>query len=64
MEETPPNIQEQVPQHLSPERCEVTGESSKCAGKTCQQEAAEEPPQDHASDQENTEDKESLSEVN
>ena len=64
VEETPLNTWEQVPQCLSPERCEVTGESSKCAGKACQQEVAEEPPQDHTSDQEGTKDKESLSEAN
>ena len=28
VEEIPQNTQEQVPQHLSTERCEVTGESS------------------------------------
>ena len=28
MEEIPPSTREQVPQRLSPERCEVTGESS------------------------------------
>ena len=28
MEEIPPHTWEQVPQYLSPERCEVTGESS------------------------------------
>ena len=59
VEETPPNTWEQVLQCLSPERCEVTGESSKRAGKACQQEVAEELPQEHASDQENTEDEES-----
>ena len=36
MEETPPNTWEQVPQHLSPERHEVTGESSNCTGKVQQ----------------------------
>ena len=36
VEETPPNTQEQAPQHLSPERHEVTGESSKHAGKAQQ----------------------------
>ena len=64
MEEIPPSTWEQAPQCLSSERHEVIGESSKCAGKACQQEVAEEPPQDHASDQEETEDEESLSEVN
>ena len=59
VEEIPPSTQEQAPRHLSPERCKVTGESSKCAGKAHQQEAAEEPPQYHVSDQENTEDEES-----
>ena len=51
-------------QCLSPERREVTGESSNHTGKVWQQEAAEEPPQDHASDQEETKDKESSSEAN
>ena len=37
MEEIPPNTWEQVPQHLSPERCEVTGESSNHTGKVRQQ---------------------------
>ena len=64
VEETPLNAWEQVLQHLSPERHEVTGGSSKHTGKAWQQEVAEEPPQDHASDQEDTEDEESLSEVN
>ena len=36
MEEIPPNTQEQVLQHLSTERCEVTGESSNCTGKVQQ----------------------------
>ena len=33
VEEIPPNTQEQVPQHLSTERHEMTGESSNCTGK-------------------------------
>ena len=64
MEEIPPNTWEQVPQHLSPERCEVTGESSNCIGKVRQQKVTNESPPDHASDQEDEEDKENLSEVN
>ena len=64
VEEIPPNTWEQVPRCLSPERCEVIGESNDHAGKAWQQEVAEEPPQDHASDQEETKDEESLSEVN
>ena len=36
MEEIPPNTWEQVPQCLSPERREVTGESSNCTGKVWQ----------------------------
>ena len=36
MEEIPPNTWEQVPQCLSTERCEVTGESSNCTGKVWQ----------------------------
>ena len=63
-EETPPNTWEQVLQHLSTERCKVTGESSTHTEKVRQQEVAEGPPQDHESDQEDTEDGESLSEVN
>ena len=42
----------------------MTGESSNHTGKVQQQEVAEEPPQHHESDQEDSEDKESLSEVN
>ena len=38
MEEIPPNTWEQVPQCLSLERCEVTGESSNHTGKVWQQE--------------------------
>ena len=64
MEETPPIIQEQALQCLAPERHEVTGESSDRAFPAQHWEAAEEPPQDHASDQEDTEDEENLSEVN
>ena len=64
MEEIELSTWEQAPQCLLPERHEVTGESSNHAGKAWQQEAAEEPPQDHASDQEDTKDEESLSEVN
>ena len=45
-------------QCLSTERCEVTGESSKHTGKVQQQEVAEEPPQDHESGQEESEDEE------
>ena len=64
MEEIPPSTQEQVPQHLSPERREVTGESSNRTGRVWQQEVTIESPTDHASDQENEEDKDNLSEVN
>ena len=64
MEEIPPNTGEQVPQCLSPERCEVTGESSNCTGRVRQQEVTNESPTDHASDQEDEEDKDNLSEVN
>ena len=64
MEEIPPSIWEQVPQRLSPERREVTGESSNRTGKVQQQEVTNESPIDHASDQENEEDKGSPSEVN
>ena len=64
MEEIPLNTREQVPRRLSPERCEVTGESSNHTGKVRQQEVTNKSPTDHASDQENEEDEESLSEVN
>ena len=64
MEEIPPNTWEQVLQCLSTERREVTGESSNCTGKVQQQEVTNESPPDHASDQEDEEDEENLSEVN
>ena len=64
MEKIPLNTWEQVPQHLSTERCEVTGESSNRTGKVRQREVTNESPPDHASDQEDEEDKENLSEVN
>ena len=51
VEEISPNTWEQVPQCLSMERCKMTGETSKCTGEVCQQEAAEQPPLDHESDQ-------------
>ena len=55
---------EQVPQCLSPERCEVTGESSSRTGRVQQQEVTNESPTDHASDQEDEEDEDNSSEVN
>ena len=61
VEEIPPNTQEQIPQHLSTERHEATGESSNCTGKVQQQEVTKESPPDHKSDQEDTEDEESSS---
>ena len=64
MEEIPPNTREQVPRRLSPERCEVTGEPSNRTGRVQQQEVTNESPTDHASDQENEEDEDNLSEVN
>ena len=64
MEEIPLNTWEQVPQHLSPERREVTGESSNHTGRVQQQEVTNESPTDHACDQEDEEDKENSSEVN
>ena len=64
MEEIPPNTWEQVLWHLSPERCEVTGESSSRTGRVWQQEVTNESPTYHASDQENEEDEDNLSEVN
>ena len=64
MEEIPLNTWEQVPQRLSPERHEVTGESSNHTGRVWQQEVTNESPTDHASDQENEEDEDNSSEVN
>ena len=64
MEEIPLNTWEQIPQHLSPERCEATGESSNHTGKVWQREVTNKSPPDHASDQEDKEDKENSSEVN
>ena len=61
MEEIPPSTREQVQQCLSPERREVTGESSH-TGRVRQQEVTNESPTDHASDQDNDED--NSSEVN
>ena len=61
MEEIPPNTWEQVPQCLSTERDEVTGESSNRTEKVRQQEVTNESPPDHASDQEDKEDEENLS---
>ena len=62
MEEIPPSTWEQVPRRLSPERHEVTGESSSHTGRVRQQEVTNKSPTDHASDQDNDED--NLSEVN
>ena len=62
MEEIPPSTWEQVPQCLSTERREVTGESSSRTGRVRQQEVTNESPTDHASDQDNDED--NSSEVN
>ena len=64
MEEIPLTTWEQVPRRLSPERREVTGESSNHTGRVRQQEVTNKSPTDHASDQENEEDKDNLSEVN
>ena len=50
MEEIPPSTQEQVLQHLSPERREVTGGSSSHTGRVRQQEVTNKSPTDHASD--------------
>ena len=46
MEEIPPNTREQVPQHLSPERHEVTRESSNHTGRVRQPEVTNESPTD------------------
>ena len=64
MEEISLSTREQVPRCLSPERHEVTGESSSRTGRVWQQEVTNESPTDHASDQENEEDKDNSSEVN
>ena len=64
MEEIPLSTWEQVLQCLSPERREVTGGSSSHTGRVWQQEVTNESPTDHASDQENEEDKDNSSEVN
>ena len=62
MEEIPPSAREQVPQCMSTERPEVTGESSSRTERVRQQEVMNESPTDHASDQDNDED--NSSEVN
>ena len=62
MEEIPPSTWEQVPQCLSTERREVTGESSSHTGRVWQQEVTNESPTDHANNQDNNED--NSSEVN
>ena len=64
MEEIPPSTWEQVRRHLSPERCELTGESSNHTGRVRQQEVTNKSPTDHTSDQEEEEDKDNSSEVN
>ena len=63
VEEIPPNTREQIPRHLSTERCELTGMSGKCTEGVQQQEAANKPPQDHENDQEESDDEENLSEA-
>ena len=64
VEEIPLNIREQVPWHPSTERHEMTGESNNHTVKVRQREVVEQPPPDHKSDQEESEDEEMLSEVN
>ena len=64
MEEIPLSTREQVLRRLSPERHEVTGESSSHTERAWQQEVTNESPTDHTSDQENEEDEDNLSEVN
>ena len=64
MEEIPPSTWEQVLQHPSPERREVTGESSSHTERAQQQEVTNKSPTDHTSDQENEEDEDNSSEVN
>ena len=59
VEEIPPNTQEQVPRHLSMERREATGASSKHTGEVRWQEAVKHPPPDYESDQDELEDEES-----
>ena len=64
VEEIPLNTWEQFPQHLSTEGCEMTGESSNCTGRVRQQEVTKQSPPGHESDQGDSEDEESSSEVN
>ena len=64
MEEIPLSTWEQVTRCLSTERREVTGESSSHTGRVRQQEVTNESPTYHASDQEDEEDEDNLSEVN
>ena len=64
VEEIPPNTWEQVPWCLSTERHKMTGESSNHTGKARLREVTKQSPPDHKSDQEYSEDEESLSEVN
>ena len=63
VEKLPLNTRDQTPRHLSTERCELTGVSDRSTEKVLQQEVVNEPPPDHESDLEESNDKESSSEV-
>ena len=63
VEKLPLNTRDQTPRHLSTERCELTGVSDRSTEKVLQQEVVNEPPSDHESDLEESNDKESSSEV-
>ena len=64
MEEIPLNTREQIPRHLSMERCKLTRTSGRSTERVQQQEVANEPPQDHENDQEESDDEENSSEAN
>ena len=63
MEEIPLETREQVLRCPSMERCELTGMSGKCTERVWHQEATNEPPQDHVSDQEELDNEENLLEA-
>ena len=63
MEKLPQNTRDQTQRCLSTERCELTDMSDRSTEKVFQQEVVNRPPLDHESDQEESDDKESSSEV-
>ena len=63
VEKLPVNTRDQILRHLSTERHELTGMSGKSTEKVWQQEVANKPPPDHKSDLEESDAKESSSEV-